>query len=61
MIDPALTTYMGGLQFFNSETSAAMLNAELYWFFGGVFCAWVLCAFGCTIRAVRAGAGHVDI
>lgn len=61
MIDPAIQGFMDGVLMFDESTSGPMFNAQLYWFFGGVMCSFVLCAFGMTIRAVRAGAGHVDI
>lgn len=56
-----ITTAIAATRFFHEETSAAMFNAELFWFFGGIFTAWGFCAFGLIIRAVKAGGGHVDI
>lgn len=61
MTDPALNAWMDALQFFNSETTIEMFSAQLLWFFGGVLCAFGLCAFGMVIRAVRAAGSNVDI
>lgn len=60
-MSPEIIEAMQNTRFFHEETSSAMFNAELYWFFGGIFTAWAFCAFGMIIRGVRAGAGHVDI
>jgi hypothetical protein len=60
-MDPALTTWADSLQFFNPETTAEMFSAEMLWFFGGVLCAFGLCAFGTVIRAVRAAGSNVDV
>lgn len=53
--------YLNGVQFLNTQTSSAMLGAELYLFFGGVFFAFVFGGFSLVLRATRAAGRDIDL
>jgi len=62
-MDPATEQFLQSAQALNDETSTLMFRAVIYWWFGGVFCAWCFCGLSTIVRIVRAGraGGNVDI
>jgi len=59
LLDP--TPWLESLQALNPETSTTMLAAELLWFCGGMFSAFVLCSACTIIRALKGAGGSVDL
>ena len=59
-IPTAVDNFLAGAQFVG-PTTLAQQSALLYWFFGGVFIAFCLCAFSLVIRATKGSASNVDL
>ncbi|HWA10505.1 MAG TPA: hypothetical protein VG838_13750 [Opitutaceae bacterium] len=60
-LDPSITSFLNGVQFFNSEQTSEMLAAEFLWFFGGVSFSFALGAFSMVIRATKGAAREIDL
>jgi len=55
------TDWLNSLQGLNAETDLTMLTAELLWFGGGTFAAFLFCGVCTIIRASKGAYGATDI
>lgn len=62
IMEPTLVqTFLSEAKFFDSGHTLEQVSVALFWFGGGIFTAFVLCAFSMVHRATRGASGDTSL
>lgn len=60
-MNPAITTWIESLKWFDPYTNIDAVGAQFAWWFGGVFVAFLFGAFSTILRATRGAISDVQL